>query len=118
MDRYRSGKKTFILISRRQVKNKGDVDAFHIQWNIRRGFLKEMGYWETHVSHQTKHVTVQVIFPKTRSPQQMTLTEANRQSTQSLGRNALVRLPDGRSQVSWATAKPRLHENYILQWQW
>ncbi|MGD8998575.1 MAG: hypothetical protein PVH80_10740, partial [Anaerolineae bacterium] len=34
VDRYRSGYKTTILISRRQVKNKGDVDEFNIEWGI------------------------------------------------------------------------------------
>jgi len=118
VDRYRSGKKTFILISRREIKNKGDVDEFHIHGNLRRGFLRRVGYWETHVSHQTTRVTIKVIFPKTRSPQHMTLTEAKRQRSHSLGTNALVRLPDGRTQVTWTTTKPRVHENYILQWEW
>jgi hypothetical protein len=31
VDRYRSGYKTYILISRREVKDKGDVDEFNIE---------------------------------------------------------------------------------------
>jgi hypothetical protein len=29
--RYRSGYKTYILISRREIKNKGDVDEFNVE---------------------------------------------------------------------------------------
>ena len=42
VDRYRSGYKTYILISRREVKNKGDVDELNIQWGIRQGFLRQV----------------------------------------------------------------------------
>jgi hypothetical protein len=51
VDRYRSGRKTYILISRREVKNKGDVDEFNIGWSIRQDLLRRTGYWETHVTH-------------------------------------------------------------------
>jgi hypothetical protein len=33
VDRYRSGYKTYTLISRREVKDKGDVDEFNIRWS-------------------------------------------------------------------------------------
>ena len=39
VDLYRSGYKTYILLSLREVKNRGDVDEFNIQWDIRKGFL-------------------------------------------------------------------------------
>jgi hypothetical protein len=51
VDRYRSGHKTTVLISRREVKDRGDVDKFNIEWGIRQGFLRRTGYWETHVMH-------------------------------------------------------------------
>ena len=42
VDRHRSGHKTYILVSRREVKNRGDVDEFHIEWGIRQGFLRRL----------------------------------------------------------------------------
>lgn len=48
VDQYRSGHKTYILVSRREVKNRGDVDEFNVEWGIRQGFLRRTGYWETH----------------------------------------------------------------------
>jgi hypothetical protein len=51
-DRYRSGYKTTILISRREVKDKGDVNELNIEWGIRRGFLRQAEQGETHVTHR------------------------------------------------------------------
>lgn len=118
VDRYRSGYKTYILISRREVKNKGDVDVFNIEWTIRQGFLKRAGHWETHITHQTRSLKVNVIFPKSRPPRRATLVEGNRQRSHNLGKGVQVELPDGRWLVSWETCKPRLYENFILQWKW
>jgi hypothetical protein len=53
VDRYRSGHKTYVLISRREIENRDDVDEFNVEWNIREGFLRHTGYWETHITHQT-----------------------------------------------------------------
>lgn len=81
VDRYRSGFKTYILLSLREVKNRRDIDEFNIQWNIRKGFLTEDGYWATDVSQRTKHIKVNVIFPKTRPPLKLSVEESNRQRT-------------------------------------
>jgi hypothetical protein len=115
VDRYRSGHKTYVLISRREVKNRGDVDEFRIEWNIRQGFLKCTGYWETHVKHQTGHLKINVIFPRSRLPRSVTLIESNRQRSHDLGKSVQ---PDGRWLVTWETHRPQLYENYILQWDW
>ena len=88
VDRYRSGHKTHILVSRRQVKNKGDVDEFNIEWDIRGGFLRSTEQWETHVQHKTAYLKINVIFPKARPPQRVTLFESNRQRSQHAGRRA------------------------------
>jgi hypothetical protein len=118
VDRYRSGYKTYILLSLREVKNHGDVDEFIIQWNIRRGFLTEDGYWSTNVSQLTKHIKINVIFPKSRPPSRLSLEENNSRRTQILERKAQQQLPDGRWLVSWETDKPRLYEVYVLRWIW
>ena len=118
VDRYRSGYKTYILISRREVKNRGDVDEFNVRWGIREGFLRRTEQWETHVTHPTKRLTIKVIFPRSRPPTRTSLIQSNRQRTRPLGDDAQVLLPDGRWAVSWETRRPRLHETYILQWEW
>jgi hypothetical protein len=118
VDQYRSGHKTHILVSRRQVMNKGDVDEFNIEWGIRGGFLRSTEQWETHVQHKIASLKIGVVFPKSRPPQRITLIEGDRQRSHTLPKSAQVMLPDGRSRVTWETAQPRLYENYILQWEW
>ena len=118
VDQYRSGYKTFILISRREVKNRGDRDEYNIQWGIRGGFQRGTEQWETLVTHPTKRLGISVIFPKSRPPTRISLIERNRQRTHPLAQSSRVVLPDGRRRVSWKTRQPRLHETYILEWEW
>ncbi len=118
VDRYRSGYKTHILISLREVKNKGDETNFNIAWEIRNGFLSKTGFWATEISHRTKEVKVQIIFPNSRPPLRTFVVEKNRQRTQLLGKDAKVRLPDGRWLITWVLNRPRLYELYILNWEW
>lgn len=118
VDRYRSGYKTHILISLREVRNRGDEDEFNIQWNIRDGFLTEDGYWSTDVSQRTHHIKMNVIFPKSRPPQRLMLEESNHKRTINLGNEFRRQLSDGRWQVSWETERPKLYEIYVLRWIW
>jgi hypothetical protein len=118
VDSYRSGFKTNVLISLREVKNRKDEDEFNIQWNIRNGFLTKDGYWSTDVEQKTKHIKVNVIFPKSRQPQRIMLEESNNKRTRELGHDYLRQLPDGRWQVIWEMDKPKLYEIYVLRWLW
>lgn len=118
VDKYKNGYKTYILLSLREVKNRGDTDDFHIQWNIRNGFLRPDGFWETDISSHTKSVTVNVIFPKERPPQNIRLVETNIQKTTILGQDSIKPLPEGKTKITWSTNRPRLYEHYILRWDW
>ncbi len=118
VDRYRSGYKTYILLSLREVKNRGDVDEFNIQWNIRKGFLTEDGYWATDISQRTKQLKVNIVFPKSRPPLKTIIEESNRKRTQVLGAEAKKQLPDGRWRVTWEKKKPKLYEIYVIRWEW
>jgi len=68
VDQYRLGHKTYILISRRDVRNKGDTDEFRIEWGMRDSFLRQTEQWETHIKHRMKHLKISVVFPKSRLP--------------------------------------------------
>ncbi len=85
VDRYRSGYKTYILLSLREVKGRGDVDEFNIQWNIRNGFLTKDGYWASDISQRTQQMRINIIFPKSRPPLKTFIEESNRKRTQILG---------------------------------
>ena len=94
------------------------MDVFHSKWRIRHGFLPKTEQWETHVQQPTKRLQINVIFLKSRPPLRAVLIECNRQHSHNLSKNAWVQLPDGRRLVAWETHRPRLYENYVVQWQW
>jgi hypothetical protein len=118
VDEYQTGQNTYKLISLREVKNKGDIDKFNIEWKMKNGFLKSVSSWGTAINQRTKKVTIKVIFPKERPPQRISIFESNLQRTLVLGAEALQILPDGRSMVVWEKGNPRLYEDYILSWEW
>lgn len=118
VDDYKIGYKHYVLLSLREVKNKGDQDEFNIQWDVEDGFLKPDGYWATDISNRTRDLKVTVIFPRTRPPKRAQLVEPNTRRTRRLNGNAIQTLPDGRVSVSFEKPQPRLYEQYILRWTW
>jgi hypothetical protein len=118
VDQHRSGYKTHILISLREVKSKGDYDEFVINWRILRGFLKPTGFWGTEINHDTEFIKTQVIFPRNRPPKRVTILEKNKQKTSPIGQSNIKQLPDGKWLVTWEESKPILHEQYIMSWVW
>jgi hypothetical protein len=118
VDHHRPGQKTYILISLREVRNRGDVDEFNIEWQMKRTFMRSTELWETEVNHRTRQLKSQVIFPRDRPPHRTVLIESTAGKISALGQNSIVQLPDGRWSVSWETSRPRLHERYQLKWDW
>jgi len=118
VDYYRPGKKTYILISLRGVKNRGDVDEFNSDWKIRNGFLRSTELWDAEINHRMKKFKLQVIFPKSRPPRRVLLVEETARRTRMLEKDTQIHLPDGRWSVAWETKRPRLHETYSLKWEW
>ncbi len=118
VDQYKSGYKTYILLSLREIRNRGDVDEFRISWDIREGFLKPDGFWAASVSHRMRHLKIKIIFPKDRPPLRAMLEENQRRRTRMLGLEHQKRLADGRVQLTWEMDKPKLYELYVLRWDW
>ncbi len=118
VDRYRAGHKDVVLVSLREIKKRGDVDEFNIEWEHRNGFLKAVEEWGTEVNHRTKQLKIQIIFPKARKPHNIALVEYLRRRTRPLNQEAIRKLPDGCWLVSWQTNRPRLYEQYSFKWEW
>ena len=118
VDRYQVGYKTHILISLRETKQKGDEDEFMIEREIHNGYLKTSEYVEIEISHRTKRLEMQVIFPTARPPHNPVLVERLRQRRQPLSQEHVRQLPDDRWLLWWKMTKPRLHEHYLLRWEW
>ena len=117
VDTYRVGQKTYMLISLRALKTKGEATEFNIQWKMKNGFLKPTGFWCTDISHSTSHIKIQVIFPKSRPPKKVVIVETNEQKEKSLEKGISL-LPDKRYQITWEKDNPRLYEHYVLKWTW
>lgn len=117
-DQYQVGAKTYILISLRNVRNKGDIDEFNIDWKIQNGFPKHARFLATSINHKINKTTLQIIFPKDKPPLKASVFESNLQRRYDLGKDAYKTLPDGRHTVVWKNSKPRLYENYLLNWEW
>lgn len=118
VDFYREGHRYNILISLRETKRQGDIEEFHIQRKIVSGFMGEVEEFQTEIDHQTAQLSMTVTFAPGRSPSRCWLIEQHAGITHDLGAQALGRLPDGKYEVGWRSNAPRLHEAYILRWQW
>jgi len=118
VDRYELGHKTLILISLREIKQRGDIDEFNIQWEMKNGFRQDQESWETEISHRTRNVKVQIIFPKERPPLRSIFVEASRQVSKPTLNENRRRLPDGRWKMTWDIDRSRWNEHYIVKWEW
>ena len=118
VDQYRAGHKTYVLISLRELREKGNVDEFNIEWTLLDGFLKKNGFWGTAINHKTKKIRVHISLPKDRPPIKTSISETNLQRTHALGEESRRKMPDGRWMISWEKKNPKLYENYVLNWEW
>jgi len=118
VDRYRDGSKWKVLISLRESKERGDMAEFHFKRKIIGGFTKSNEWWQTELSHRTRHLRISIIFPQGRRCQRALLVERNRNRTSELGTDCFHRLADGRQILSWETSRPRINELYTIKWQW
>ena len=118
VDRYQLGYKTQILISLRKSKNRGEIDEFLIEREIHNGFLQDVEYLELGIDHRTKRLKLNVTFPSSRPPTSLNIVERLRKKESPLPLDSLQKLPDEKWLVSWEISKPKLHEHYILRWEW
>lgn len=118
VDRYQEGHRFNILISLRETRNRDEKMTFHIERKIRDGFTKNVEEFVTDISHRTRRLSLNLVFPKNRLPKQVSLIELNSRRTKPLGTEHQQTLPDGRQRYTWEQASPRLFESYILRWEW
>lgn len=118
VDRYRVGDRWDILISLRETKSRGEVQEFHIERKIKRGFTKTEGWWQLEMYHQTDWLKCTVIFPKKRFCRRAVLLEKVRNRSTILDASFLEELPDGRQQLIWENQNPKRFETYTIKWRW
>ncbi|MEM7118980.1 MAG: hypothetical protein AAF614_41565 [Chloroflexota bacterium] len=117
-DRYKSAHVTYILISLRETKQRGEMDEFDIQWDAEEAFTHAKESWATEVSHRTKQMTLQIIFPKSRLPRRVEIHERYRRKVHKIDNDTFQKLADGRWLVEWSVDNPRIHERFLFEWEW
>ncbi len=118
VDTYRDGNKYRVLISLRETKNRGDIEDFHIERTIKDGFVRPVEDYQVDIDHSTRRLSLTVVFPKDRTPKQVKVIEQKSQQTKEMSADSLQQLPDGRWQIAWEPERARLHEVYIVRWEW
>jgi hypothetical protein len=118
VDEYQLGHNTYKLISLRETRNKGDIDEFNIEWDMKNGFLKPSGFWGTAINQKTKRIKIVIIFPIDRPPLRFSIFEKNLKRNYPLSKDVQKKLPDGRQSVVWEKDSPRLYEDYVISWEW
>lgn len=118
VDRYREGHRYRILISLRGTKNRSDTEEFHIHREIRDGFVNATEDFQIEISHRTRKLSISIVFPLRRQPQEVMLIERNAARSKALGPEHQTQLSDGRQEYTWKTGKARIFEAYIVRWKW
>ena len=118
VDFYQSGHKTYIIISLREIKSKGDIEEYNFQWKLEGKLVRKYGYWETFINRSTNNLEIKLIYPKHRPPIRVWVVEQNKKKTIELDEKNLTQLPDKRWQIVWEKKNPRLYENYTIKWEW
>jgi len=118
VDFYRDGSMWNVLVSLRETKNRGDTIPFTVERTIAGGFLAKSEWLETEVDHLTSRLHLSVIFPKTRPCLRATLTRKTAGKTEVLDERNFRTLPSGRQELNFSLSRPKLHECYLVKWDW
>ena len=107
-----------MLISLREIKNRGDVLHFRVKRTRRRGFRKAVESWETDIYHRIGRLSLTLLFPKGRPCRRATVFQRSTSKTIALDAAHFRYQPDGRQRLYWEMLNPRLHDRYVLRWRW
>lgn len=117
-DRYQEGDRWNLLISLRETKNKGDVSEFHIQRTAKHGFTNEDEWNQTEIRRPTRHLQMNIIFPKSRRCQHAVMKQRRHNRTFVLGVDHFYDLPDGRQLLRWESNKVYPYDVITIKWSW
>lgn len=118
VDKYKEGDRWNILVSLRDTKSIGDVEQFHIEQKVYDTYRKDEEWLQTEIRRATRHLIMNVLFPKGRHCIRAVLVQRSTNRATELGPDHFDILPDGRQLVSWETTHTRTYEVYTLKWRW
>jgi hypothetical protein len=118
VDRYQEGDRWNVLISLRETKNSGDITNFYIERTVKNGFTTSEEAWQIEMRNRTRHLKMEIIFPKERRCKRALLVPRNHHRSTFLGPTHFSELPDGRQVLTWETNQIKRFETYTLRWSW
>jgi hypothetical protein len=86
--------------------------------DLRDSFMKEQEHWTQEVAFPTKHLTIQVYFPKGRPPKLVKCKVVEGTVDKQIKTNAKIVNAFGQQCIIWELDGPRLNEIYKLEWFW
>lgn len=115
---FRSGFRTYVVISMKEPRNRGDTDELRFERRITDGFLDSSEYVEVAVVEPTKRLEIGVTFPRDRTPTRSTgmRRRGGREKTIPLKEARFDR--DGRQIVGLVPPRPRQGDEYLIRWDW
>jgi hypothetical protein len=117
-DRFRVGAREVAVISFRDVKKRGDVVKLEVERDVMYGWSEHEEWLEARVSHRTKVLRLEVVFPVVRLPTKAWVTQELSQLRTELGKGHIRRNERGRTVLVWQKLNPVVGESYVLAWAW
>ena len=117
-DNYSYGTRKNVLISLRDIKQRGEELDLELSRKVKDGFLQPSEWIQVAVLYKTKHMTMRVIFPQSRPCKRVNLINNSGTLKREVSRNEIIGLPDGRQMIQLHFNNPKMNETYTLQWDW
>lgn len=117
-DRFSVGPRTFILISLREVKNRGDELTLTTCRRVSLGWTQSEEWLEAALSHRTAKITLKVTFPKGRPPTSAELVELPAGNRARIERTRWTTDQSGCTTIRLTRKRPQVGSSYVLRWTW
>jgi hypothetical protein len=102
-----------LVIGLRRPMRRGEVFEFEVTRSLAAGLTKGEEWLETAIDHPVRLLTCNVVFPKGRPCQRVSLDDGR--SEVSL---PIVRAPNGQTLAHFTKHLPSAHVAYALRWTW
>lgn len=106
-----------VLVSLRETKRRGDIETYTIKRRCVGTFTESREWVQAEILHETKQLTMTVIFPPDRPPQRAWLSQRSR--GQDWRENLVIDgTPSGQQRIEKILVEPRRGDAYTLSWDW
>lgn len=116
VDVFSVGGRRYDVISLREKRGRGDKAKFEIVRLFEDAFTGNNEWIVVETRPSTKKVSLQVAFPRDRSPTRVTVAKGSDPHVKELGPDSFS-IVGGRKVLHWEMVRPR-SESYVFRWKW